>query len=231
MYPLDSLQSECLSLVAGLYGAVADPVRFAEQRVCCEEWLARRPSADTPAASFLRLQIGRAAEARAISTRVGTEVPSACAVLTLDDQGRVIAAGAEAWALLGCGSWLELFDNGPDPYAKQPHCDIDEFGAPGINKHFNQCRVRSVCHHDIRSVPMLVYLRRYRGLWWRRYDRCTAADQRTEVQRGFTGWTATRLWRAAEAILEDTRLPSSRPAAISPFASHGAQREPDCHFE
>ena len=98
MYPLDSTQSECLSLVAGLYGAVADPVRFADQRASCEQWLARQASTDTPAASFLRLQIGRAAEARAISTRVGTEVPSACAVLTLDDQGRVIAAGAEAWS-------------------------------------------------------------------------------------------------------------------------------------
>ena len=104
MYPLDSTQSECLSLVAGLYGAVADPVRFADQRASCEQWLARQASADTPAASFLRLQIGRAAEARAISTRVGTEVPSACAVLTLDDQGRVIAAGAEAWGLLRSGS-------------------------------------------------------------------------------------------------------------------------------
>jgi len=107
MYPNDSLQSECLSLVAGLYGAVADPARFADQRAYCEQWLARQVSADTPAASFLRLQIGRAAEARALSSRVGTEVPSACAVLTLDDQGRVIAAGAEAWTLLRSGSAAE----------------------------------------------------------------------------------------------------------------------------
>ena len=107
MYPHDSLQSECLSLVAGLYGAVADPTRFADQRATCEQWLARQVSADTPAASFLRSQIGRAAEARALTVRVGTEVPSACAVLTLDDQGRVIAAGAEAWALLRSGSATE----------------------------------------------------------------------------------------------------------------------------
>lgn len=107
MYPHDTLQSECLSLVAGLYGAVADPARFADQRASCEQWLARQVSADTPAASFLRLQLGRAAEARALSTRVGTEVPSACAVLTLDDQGRVIAASAEAWGLLRSGSATE----------------------------------------------------------------------------------------------------------------------------
>jgi hypothetical protein len=107
MYPHDSLQSECLSLVAGLYGAVADPERFADQRACCEQWLSRQVSVDTPAASFLRLQIGRAAEARALSTRVGAEVPSACAVLTLDDQGRVLAAGAEAWTLLRSGSAAE----------------------------------------------------------------------------------------------------------------------------
>jgi hypothetical protein len=107
MYPNDSLQSECLSLVAGLYGAVASPTRFAGQRACCDQWLARQVSADTPAASFLRVQIGRAAEAHALSVRVGTEAPSACAVLTLDDQGRVIAAGAEAWLLLGSGSAVE----------------------------------------------------------------------------------------------------------------------------
>jgi len=107
MHPHDSLQSECLSLVAGLYGAVADPDRFAGQRARCENWLSRQVSADTPAAGFLRVQIGRAAEAGALSVRVGTEVPSACAVLTLDDQGRVMAAGAEAWTLLRSGSPTE----------------------------------------------------------------------------------------------------------------------------
>ena len=107
MYPSDSLQSECLSLVAGLYGAVADPMRFADQRAHCEQWLAQQVSADTPATSFLRTQIGRAAEAHALSVRVGTEVPSACAVVTLDDQGRVIAAGPEAWRLLRSGSAVE----------------------------------------------------------------------------------------------------------------------------
>jgi hypothetical protein len=104
MHPNDAIQSECLSLVAGLYGAVADPQLFADRRSRCEEWLSSQVSAETPAAGFLRVQIGRAAEARALSVRVGTEVPSACAVLTLDDQGRVIAAGAEAWTLLRSGS-------------------------------------------------------------------------------------------------------------------------------
>lgn len=104
MYSHDTQQSECLSLVAGLYGAVADPVRFAEQRASCEQWLARQVSADTPAAAFLRAQISRAAEVRTLSARASGQVPSACAVLTLDGQGRVIAAGAEAWTLLGSGS-------------------------------------------------------------------------------------------------------------------------------
>jgi hypothetical protein len=107
MFPNDSLKSECLSLVAGLYGAVADPQRFAERRALCEDWLARQVNADTPAAGFLRLQIGRAAEARTLSCRADTDVPSACAVLSLDDQGRVIAAGAEAWSLLRSGSPAE----------------------------------------------------------------------------------------------------------------------------
>lgn len=107
MHPHDSLQSECLSLVAGLYAAVADPDRFADQRARCEGWLSLQVSADTPAAAFLRVHIGRAAEARAPSVRVGAEVPSACAVLTLDDQGRVIAAGTEAWTLLRSGSPAE----------------------------------------------------------------------------------------------------------------------------
>lgn len=107
MNPNDALQSECLSLVAGLYGAVPDPARFAERRASCEQWLARQVSADTQAAAFLRTQIGRATEALTLSARTSSHVPSACAVLTIDDQGRVIAAGAEAWTLLASGSPTE----------------------------------------------------------------------------------------------------------------------------
>ena len=103
----DPLQSECLSLVANLYGAVSNADRFADQRAACERWLALQVAADTPAAGFLRLQLTRAAEARALSARAVAEVPTSCAVLTLDDHGRVIAAGAEAWALLDPGASAE----------------------------------------------------------------------------------------------------------------------------
>ena len=106
MFLTDPLQSECLSLVAGLYAAVSHPERFVQSRNACDEWLSRQIT-ETPAAQFLRLQIHRASEARAISIRAGAEVPSACAVVTLDGQGRVVAAGAEAWSLLGCGSRIE----------------------------------------------------------------------------------------------------------------------------
>ncbi len=106
MFSNDPLQSECLSLVASLYGAVSHPERFVQSRNACDDWLSRQPT-ETPAAQFLRLQMHRAAEARAISTRAGAEVPSSCAVVTLDGQAGIVAAGAEAWPLLGCGSWLE----------------------------------------------------------------------------------------------------------------------------
>ena len=106
MFSNDPLQSECLSLVAGLYGAVSHPETFAQSRRACDDWLSRQTS-ETPAAQFLRLQMHRASEASALSSRAGAEVPSSCAVVTLDGQGRVVAAGAEAWPLLGCGSWIE----------------------------------------------------------------------------------------------------------------------------
>ena len=105
----DPHQSECLSLVAALYGAMSHPDRFARQRAACERWLCRQVASDTPAAQFLRMQVSHAAEARSLSARAGAEVPSSCAVVTLDDQGRVLAAGAEAWTLLGSGG------SGDDP--------------------------------------------------------------------------------------------------------------------
>jgi hypothetical protein len=98
----DSLQSECLSLVAGLYGAVSDPELFAVRRAGCEAWLARQASLDSPGASFLLAQMDRAGDA-CRACRTTTPVPAACAVLTVDDHGRVIAAGVEAWLLLGSG--------------------------------------------------------------------------------------------------------------------------------
>ena len=105
----DPHQSECLSLVAALYGALSHPDRFARQRAACERWLCRQVASDTPAAQFLRMQVSRAAEARSLSARAGAEVHSSCAVVTLDDRGRVLAAGAEAWTLLGSGG------SGDDP--------------------------------------------------------------------------------------------------------------------
>jgi hypothetical protein len=104
MFTSDPLQSECLSLIASLYGAVADAVRFAGRRAECEAWLARQAAPDTPAASFLRLQVDRASEACALACRAAAAVPAACAVLTIDDRGRVIAAGVEAWPLLRSGT-------------------------------------------------------------------------------------------------------------------------------
>jgi hypothetical protein len=100
----DSLQSECLSLVASLYSTIASSSGFIGRRAECEAWLLRQVSAETPAAAFLRLQIARASEARSLATRMASEAPWACAVLTIDDRGRVIAAGAEAWHLLRAGS-------------------------------------------------------------------------------------------------------------------------------
>lgn len=98
-----SLQSECLSLVAGLYGAVSDAGLFAVRRAACEAWLARQNNVDSPGASFLRLQMDRAGEACTLACRATAAVPTACAVLTVDDHGRVIAAGVEAWSLLRSG--------------------------------------------------------------------------------------------------------------------------------
>jgi hypothetical protein len=103
----DVIQSECLSLVAGLYGAISDGGRYADRRAECEAWLGRQVAPDTPAVRFLRTQMARATEALALTCRAGAAVPSACAVVTVDDRGRLIAAGAEAWTLLRSGSAAE----------------------------------------------------------------------------------------------------------------------------
>jgi hypothetical protein len=106
-FPNDALQSECLSLVAALYGAVSDAERFAVRRAECQAWLARLSPSDSPLEAFLRRQVRRASEACALAGRVGSAVPSACAVVTIDERGSVIAAGAEAWTLLQSGSAAE----------------------------------------------------------------------------------------------------------------------------
>ena len=97
----DPIQAECLSLVASLYATVADADRFQFCRAECEAWLARQVTAETPAAAFLRLQIGRATEARNLATASRSSLPTECAVLTVDDRGRVLAASPETWRLLG----------------------------------------------------------------------------------------------------------------------------------
>jgi hypothetical protein len=97
----DPIQAECLSLVASLYGAVTDAERFKACRAECEAWLDRQVTPETPAAAFLRLQIGRATEARTLASASRSSLPTDCAVLTVDDRGRVLAASPETWRLLG----------------------------------------------------------------------------------------------------------------------------------
>jgi hypothetical protein len=59
---------------------------------------------ETPAAAFLRLQIGRATEARTLAQASRSSLPTECAVLTVDDRGRVLAASPETWTLIGGGA-------------------------------------------------------------------------------------------------------------------------------
>lgn len=100
----DLSQSECLSLVGSLYGALADPVRFRGVRSACERWLDRHDGPDTPAVAFLRTQLPHAEAAALLASGGATPMPSACAVVAIDDGGRVLAAGAEAWTLLRSGT-------------------------------------------------------------------------------------------------------------------------------
>jgi hypothetical protein len=100
----DPIQAECLSLVASLYGAVADADRFQACRAECQAWLDRQVTPETPAASFLRLQMGRATEARNLTAVTRCSLPATCAVLTVDDRGRVLAASPETWTLFGDGA-------------------------------------------------------------------------------------------------------------------------------
>ena len=103
----DPIQAECLSLVASLYGAITDADRFHVRRAECEAWLDRQVAADTPAAAFLRLQIGRATEARNLASASRSSLPTEFAVLTVDDRARVLAASPETWRLLGVGEMAE----------------------------------------------------------------------------------------------------------------------------
>lgn len=99
----DPFQAECLSLVASLYGAVTDHDRFQICRADCDAWLERQAGPESPAAAFLRLQVRRATEARNLAAAGRSALPTACAVLTVDDRGRMLAASPETWALVGSG--------------------------------------------------------------------------------------------------------------------------------
>ncbi len=104
MPPVDSLQSECLALLASLYAALADDQRYAERRTACESWLFQRRGTHEPLASFLRHQLSRAAEARQVARDLSGGVFGRSAAVMLDESGLVVAAGPEAWALLASGS-------------------------------------------------------------------------------------------------------------------------------
>ena len=99
-----SLQAECLSLLASLYAALTDDQRYAERRSACESWLFQRRGDHEPIASFLRHQLARAAEARQVARDLSGGVFGRSAAVMLDETGKVVAAGTEAWALLASGS-------------------------------------------------------------------------------------------------------------------------------
>lgn len=101
MFTHDPFQAECLSLVASLYGAITDSDRFLSRLTDCEDWLAQQASPDSPAAAFLRLQVRRALEARTLVAAGLSSMPTACAVLTVDHAGRLLAASRETRALVG----------------------------------------------------------------------------------------------------------------------------------
>ena len=100
----DPLQAECLSLAASLYGAVMDHDQFVSCRTECDLWLSGQTRTDSPAAAFLRLQVRRATEARTLVAAGRSTLPTAFAVLTVDDRGCVLAASPETWSLLGAGA-------------------------------------------------------------------------------------------------------------------------------
>lgn len=100
----DPLQADSVSLVASLYSAVTDRDRFAICRAECEDWLAQQRDPASPAAAFLRLQVRRATEARTLAAAGRSSLPTACAVMAVDDHGRVLAASPETRALFGGGA-------------------------------------------------------------------------------------------------------------------------------
>jgi hypothetical protein len=98
-----SLQSECLSLVSGLYAALGDGAKYAERRAACEAWIFTRRGKSEAMTGFLRHQLARAAEARQVARASGADEVGRFAAIAVDDSGAVLAAGPEAWDLLKSG--------------------------------------------------------------------------------------------------------------------------------
>jgi hypothetical protein len=98
----DLIRAECLSLLAGLYGALSDDERYAERRTACEAWLFQHRGRHEAVTAFLRRQISRAAEARQVARELGGGSGRVAAVM-VEDGLEVVAAGPEAWDLLQSG--------------------------------------------------------------------------------------------------------------------------------
>ena len=98
----DLIRAACLSLLAGLYGALSDDERYAERRSACEAWLFRHRGRHEALTAFLRHQMSRAAEARQVVRELGGGSGRVAAVM-VEDGPEVVAAGPEAWDLLHSG--------------------------------------------------------------------------------------------------------------------------------
>ena len=98
----DLIRTECLSLLARLYGALGDDERYAERRTACEAWLFQHRGQHEGVTSFLRHQMSRAAEARQVARDLGGGSGRVAAVM-VEEGLEVVAAGPEAWELLHCG--------------------------------------------------------------------------------------------------------------------------------
>ena len=84
---------ECLSLLAGLYGALSDDERYAERATACEAWLFQHRGRYEALTAFLRHQMSRAAEARQVARELGGGSGRVAAVM-VEDGLEVVAARA-----------------------------------------------------------------------------------------------------------------------------------------
>jgi hypothetical protein len=99
----DLIRTECLSLLASLYGALSNDERYSERRAACETWLFQHRGRHEAVTGFLRHQMSRAAEARQVAHELGGGSGRVAAVM-VEEGLEVVAAGPEAWDLLNCGS-------------------------------------------------------------------------------------------------------------------------------